>query len=119
LILSRINLRDRFSVVVGAGDTPKSKPAPDPYLRAIELLRDGAGLHDVPAHSFVAIEDSRWGIDSALAAGLTCVGITNSYPAAELTTAHLVVSTLAEISAERLRGLVLPGNARSALRSTT
>ena len=29
----------------------------------------------------VAIEDSRWGLESARGAGLRCVGVTNSYPA--------------------------------------
>ena len=44
--------------------------------------------------SVVAVEDSRWGIESARGAGLRCVGVTNSYAAAELQTAELVVSGL-------------------------
>ena len=38
----------------------------------------------------VAIEDSVWGLESARGAGLRCVGVTTSYPAAELTAAELV-----------------------------
>ena len=52
----------------------------------------------------VAIEDSKWGIQSAKAAGLACVAVTTSYPAAELTEADLIVPgvpslTLADLDA--------------------
>jgi beta-phosphoglucomutase-like phosphatase (HAD superfamily) len=40
LILGAAGLRDAFQVVVGAGDTPHSKPAPDPYTRAVQLLQN-------------------------------------------------------------------------------
>ena len=72
MILKRSGLARLFRFIVSADDTPQSKPAPDPYLRAAEL-------HGVPAGACVAIEDSRWGIVSAKAAGMTCVGITNTY----------------------------------------
>jgi beta-phosphoglucomutase len=42
----------------------------------------------------VAIEDSKWGLASAQGAGLRLVGVTNSYPAHELTGAELVVDGL-------------------------
>src|SRR5262245_42296177 len=61
-ILGRYGLRRHFQFIVGSGDTPNSKPAPDPYRRAAEL-------HGVPPETCVAIEDSRWGIESARAAG--------------------------------------------------
>ena len=35
----------------------------------------------------MAIEDSRWGIESAKTAGLRCVGITQTYGAGELASA--------------------------------
>ena len=44
-----------FRFIVAAGDTEKSKPAPDPYLRAAELL-------GVSPAECVAIEDSHWGL---------------------------------------------------------
>ncbi|WP_311258708.1 HAD family phosphatase [Microbacterium sp. WCS2018Hpa-9] len=55
-----------FDVIVTADDTPRTKPAPDPYLRAAEAL----GL---PAHRCVALEDSVVGATSAMAAGCTTV----------------------------------------------
>jgi beta-phosphoglucomutase len=110
LILNGAGLRDAFHVVVGAGDTPQSKPAPDPYVRAVSLLQErglvprGAGA---PAHC-VAIEDSKWGILSAKSAGLACVAVTTSYPAAELGDADLIVDRVDGLSLETLRTLVTP-----------
>lgn len=51
-----------FDVIVTADDTPRTKPAPDPYLRAAEMLR-------VPARRCVVIEDSLVGATSAVSAG--------------------------------------------------
>ena len=73
-----------FRFIVAAGETPEGKPAPDPYLKA-------ALLHGQAPVECVAIEDSRWGIESAKAAGLHCVGITHTYPVNELLTADAIV----------------------------
>ena len=56
-------LDSHFRFIVASGDTPASKPAPDPYRRAAEL-------HGIRPVECLAIEDSRWGIESAKAAGL-------------------------------------------------
>jgi HAD superfamily hydrolase (TIGR01509 family) len=98
LILERAELLHHFRFVVGAGDTPESKPAPDPYIRA-------ASLHGLPPSACVAIEDSRWGIQSARAAGLKCVGITHTYPGAELTSANIVIDSLDDFTAELIERL--------------
>jgi beta-phosphoglucomutase-like phosphatase (HAD superfamily) len=103
-ILRRTNLRNVFQVVVGAGDTPRSKPSPDPYARAVELLRASTG-QDLEAAQCVAIEDSQWGLQSARAAGLRCVAVAHTYPAEMLRDADFVAETLGEINIERLRQL--------------
>lgn len=95
-ILDRYDLARRFRFVVAAGDTPTSKPAPDPYRRA-------AALHGVPPEVCIAIEDSRWGIESAKTAGMTCIGITTTYPAAELDAADAVIGSLSEFTPEFIR----------------
>ena len=53
----------------------------------------------------VAIEDSRWGIASAKAAGMKCVGITNTIPPPELTTADRVIASLDEFTEELIESL--------------
>ena len=105
-LLATTGLRRHFTSIVAAGDTPRSKPAPDPYLRAIELLRPyAAAAGQDPGGCFVAIEDSKWGIESAIAAGLRCIGVTHTYPANELQAAHVVVSTIGEVELGTLRHL--------------
>lgn len=97
-ILTGARLRHHFRFIVGAEDTAASKPAPDPYARA-------AALHGLPPAACLAIEDSRWGIASAQAAGMKCVGITNTYPASELTTADAVIASLDEFTEAFIRRL--------------
>ena len=92
-VLRRARLDHHFRFIVSAEDTPQSKPAPDPYLRA-------AALHGVPPESCLALEDSRWGIQSARAAGLRSVAITHTYPASELAGADAVIQALAEFTPE-------------------
>ena len=90
--------------IVASGDTPQSKPSPAPYTLAFELLQQThAGLTMTRC---VAIEDSQWGLESARGAGLRCVGVTNSYPAAKLTSAELVVEGLHTLTLPMLDRLV-------------
>ena len=90
-----------FSAIVASGDTPESKPSPAPYSLAFERLREASATPLDPARC-VAIEDSRWGLESARGAGLRCVAVTNSYPADELTGAELVVSGLKDLTLDAL-----------------
>jgi beta-phosphoglucomutase len=97
-ILSRARLERHFRFIVASGDTVRSKPAPDPYLRAAEL-------HALAPAACLAIEDSHWGIVSAREAGLSCVGITTTYPRAELHQANRVIDSLAEFTPAFIRSL--------------
>lgn len=97
-ILHGGRLDGHFRFIVASGDTPQGKPAPDPYRRAAEL-------HRVEPGECVAIEDSRWGIESAKAAGLACVAITNTYPEAELSSADRVIGSLSEFTPAFVRSL--------------
>ncbi len=98
-VLRGAGLAPHFRFIVASGDTTQSKPAPDQYRRAAEL-------HGLPAAACLAIEDSRWGIESAKSAGLSCIAITHSYPREELTTADQVVSSLDEITPELVRAVL-------------
>ena len=60
------NLAGRFDVIVGRGDYKAGKPAPDPFLKAAELL-------GVEPHHCLALEDSHNGIRSASSAGMMTV----------------------------------------------
>jgi beta-phosphoglucomutase len=104
-IVDAAGLSGLFTAVVASGDTPESKPSPAPYLLAFERLQDAAGK-PLDRQRCVAIEDSVWGLESARGAGLRCVGVTTSYPAAELTGAELVVGGLDALSLPMLEDLV-------------
>ena len=93
-VLDRERLSTFFSAIVAAEDTPISKPAPDPYLRALALLQRGAG-RAIAAAGCIAIEDSRWGLESARAAGMRTVAVTNTYEKSALdSAADLVIPSL-------------------------
>jgi beta-phosphoglucomutase len=106
LVLSGAGLEGLVPVVVAAGDTPRGKPAPDPYQLAMERL---SALHARPLRpgASVGIEDSRWGLESARKAGMLTVGLTTSYPAVELDHVDLVLADISEVTPARLGALVV------------
>ena len=97
-ILRRGGIDRYFRFIVGAGETPESKPHPGPYRLA-------AQLHNAAPGACLAIEDSRFGIESAKSAGLWCVGITSTYPVSELMTADAIITSLDELTPELIRSL--------------
>jgi beta-phosphoglucomutase len=106
-VLARAGLLEHFSAIVSAEDTPASKPAPDPYMRAVALLAERIDGPELQPSECVAIEDSRWGLESARAAGLRTVGLTSSYDANELeSVAELIIGSLADLNLDDLRRLL-------------
>jgi len=87
LVLGEAGLRTCFSVIVAAEDVRACKPDPEGYLRARERL-------GVPPEHCVVIEDSLPGLAAARAAGMRCVMVATSHPAAELAGADLVWTDL-------------------------
>jgi HAD superfamily hydrolase (TIGR01509 family) len=103
-VLDREGLAAFFRVIVASGDTAASKPAPDPYLLAVQRLSLVVG-RSLTAAECVAIEDSRWGLESAHAAGLLTVGITHTYPADALNIATATVASLHALTWPFIRSL--------------
>jgi HAD superfamily hydrolase (TIGR01509 family) len=101
-VLERERLVDAFQVLVASEDTEASKPAPDPYLRAVDRLSTVLGEPLDPGDC-IAVEDSRWGLESARAAGLRTIAVTHTYSAESLaTSAEAVVSSLDVLTIEFL-----------------
>ena len=69
-------LEGRFDAVIAAGDYARGKPAPDPFLRAAEVL-------GVAPEDCLALEDSHNGIRAAAAAGMRTVIVPDLLPATE------------------------------------
>ena len=104
-ILERTGLRPLFTVIVGADQTERSKPSPDPYVTAFARLRALTGRDLNPCRT-VAIEDTKWGLASARGADLRCVAVTNTYSEPELRAdAELVVPGLHALTLDALHGL--------------
>ena len=96
LMLRGASLADAFRFIVSADDVERTKPAPDPYLKAAEL-------HGLAPGECVAIEDSHWGLVSARDAGMKTIGLASTYPASELTDADLVVAELRDITVDLIK----------------
>ncbi|UZF58848.1 HAD family phosphatase [Gordonia polyisoprenivorans] len=90
-----------FAITVCGDEVATGKPAPDPYLRAAELL-------GVDARRCRAVEDSPTGTSSATAAGCTTLVVPSTAPVPpgplrEFRTS-LVGVTLAELETAHVRG---------------
>ncbi|CAN6172129.1 unnamed protein product [Urochloa humidicola] len=68
LMISILGLSDFFNLIVTAEECERSKPFPDPYLKALHLL--GAS----PEHTLV-FEDSTTGVQAGVAAGMPVIAI--------------------------------------------
>ena len=71
-ILAAHSLVDCFEFIVSGYDVHQQKSHPDDYLLALRKL----GLEQCQA---IAIEDNLTGIQAAIMAKLTCLGIRNGY----------------------------------------
>ncbi len=81
---------DTFEAIVDGDDVEKSKPAPEPYLRAVEKL-------GVPAKECIVIENAPLGIRSAKSAGLRCIAVPAYLGRESLEEADVVVGSHGEL----------------------
>lgn len=89
-ILAATHLDGVFGLRVTADDVVSPKPAPDIYLRAVELL-------GMETHRGLVIEDSPTGITAARAAGLRVIAVDRGiFDSEELAPATRVVTSLSE-----------------------
>jgi HAD superfamily hydrolase (TIGR01509 family) len=75
--LDALGLAGRFTVIARSDQVPRGKPFPDVFLRAAELL-------GVSPERCLAFEDAPIGVAAARGAGMTCVAITSTFTADEL-----------------------------------
>ncbi|XP_044493830.1 haloacid dehalogenase-like hydrolase domain-containing protein Sgpp [Mangifera indica] len=73
LMISKLGLSDFFDAVIIGGECEHAKPHPQPYLKALEVLRVSKD------HTFI-FEDSVSGIKAGVAAEMPVVGITTRNP---------------------------------------
>ena len=109
-VLNLAHINGQFSVFVTAQPGLKHKPAPDCYLRALEVLnqqRLAERKLPVLANECLVIEDAPPGIESARTAGMHTIGVTSTVSASELRSANAEVVTprLSDWNADAVRHL--------------
>ena len=107
-VFERANLSPLFSVVVTAEDTSVCKPAPDCYVRGLGKLnekRQHERMLPLLPGECLAIEDSPPGIESARAAGMRTLGVTNTVDESALRAAgaDVVTHSLADWNVDAVR----------------
>jgi beta-phosphoglucomutase len=76
-----------FEVIVTGNDVTNGKPHPEPFLRAIKLLK-------IRPQEGVVIENAPFGIQSAKLAGLTCIALETSLPKKYLSKADFIFKSI-------------------------
>jgi phosphoglycolate phosphatase len=80
LVLERSQLSKFFPVIVAGDDITTSKPEPDGYKLAVQLLNQTYPQLNLRSKECLAIEDTPAGIQAAKRAGMQVVGVANTYP---------------------------------------
>jgi len=107
-VFQRANLTPLFTVIVTAEDASVCKPAPDCYLAGLMKLnekRQDERQLPLLASECLAIEDSPPGIQSARAAGMRTLGVTNtvSDEALRVAGADVVTKSLADWTVDAVK----------------
>lgn len=98
-VIERLEIKDKVNALVSADMVERSKPAPDIFLKAAEIL--GVSQEDC-----VVIEDSKNGITAAKNAGMKAIGLKSPENPQDLSEADALVSTTDNIGIEFLKKLV-------------
>nr|AUN37010.1 beta-phosphoglucomutase [uncultured bacterium] len=98
LAAARIDL-EKFQAFINGDMVEKKKPHPEIYLTAAQAL-------GFPPTACIVVEDAVEGIKAAKAAGMFCIGVTNSFPAEHLREADLVVDSATHITMDVLQSLL-------------
>lgn len=105
--LRQEGLRELVKVIVTAEDVVESKPDPESYQRALQLMNTQPPLPQrlVHPHEVLALEDSPAGLESAAGAGLVTVAVAHTYGAGELAAAGATIPATEGFTAEELEAV--------------
>jgi beta-phosphoglucomutase len=96
IILDRTQLTHFFEVIVDGNVVSASKPDPEVFTRAAEML-------GVPAEACVVFEDAQAGIEAAIAGKMKVIGVGS---AENLKGADCYVKDLSQITVEEIKALI-------------
>jgi beta-phosphoglucomutase len=102
--IEAIGVKECFGVIVAAESVRQTKPHPESYQQAAELLQKRLS-RDVDPRRCVAVEDSPAGVASAKAAGMKVLAVLTSYPPGDLHQADRVETDLTTVTLDALRAM--------------
>lgn len=107
-LLGKLGLLDAFAVLATADDVVHSKPSPEVFLKAWEMLSVAAfnprdGHAPLRVAECLVIEDAPAGVEAGHAAGMKCLALAQSRPREELRHADWVCGNFNEVDFEKLR----------------
>lgn len=88
--LSRMGLSGFIDTIISGSDVQNKKPSPEPYLKGLEAL-------SVDKQDAVVIEDSPTGIQSAVNAGIDCIGFEGSEVKQDTEKASIIIASYKEM----------------------
>jgi HAD superfamily hydrolase (TIGR01509 family) len=94
-VVDRLQIRPLFNHVIDGNQVERTKPDPEGFLLAAKRLGKSPG-------NCVVVEDAEMGVDAALAAEMSVVGIG---PEERVGKAHLVVDAIADLTVDQLLGV--------------
>jgi beta-phosphoglucomutase-like phosphatase (HAD superfamily) len=83
-VLDNLDLRKYFKIVVSADDVYESKPHPEVFLKAAQLL-------GVPPSQCIVFEDAPKGVEAAGNADMQCVVLTTMHKREEFSDYHNIL----------------------------
>ena len=96
-VFKRFHLHQYFSHIVSGEDFPKSKPHP-------AIFEHAASLSKFPKTQCIVIEDSWNGIESAVGAGIFCVGYNSEHSKMQdLSKANVIVNHFDDLTLEQIK----------------
>lgn len=96
-VIENLGIAGYFEVVASGEEVARSKPAPDVFLRAAELLQ-------IHPEDCVVIEDSANGVNAAKAAGMRAIGFVNlNSGVQDLSAADVIVDAIGKINISMLQ----------------
>lgn len=97
--LDVLNIRQYFTATIYAKQVARGKPFPDIYLKMAEMLQTAP-------QNCIVFEDSLTGISAALAANMTVVGVTSTYPPEKMKGAKATTKNFTTITVDYLKSLL-------------
>ncbi len=99
LILSKLGIRDRFKTIISGESLVQSKPHPEIYEKAAQMLGE-------KPENCLALEDAEHGVESAYQANLKVIAIPNSSTKNQnFTHATKIINSLADLNWDILSSL--------------